>query len=567
MGALRSILALISTARCALESAALSLGQSHNGRRTPPHLIHIVADDVGWNDLGVSNHEIKTPNIDRLMRGGVQLERFYAQKECAPSRSSMMTGRLPFRYGYYSNPSDDGAIPTNYTLLPEILRGKGYRTHAVGKWHCGFNTKEVTPTYRGFESFLGFWHWGEEYFGHVFPPYYKVAKCRGIDLMNASGPEISPALVHHGTFSTDLYLAEFERIVATHPASEPLYVYFALQNAHDPYEHVPPELLHGYSPSMHPLRRNFSALVSNLDWAVGKVQAAMEQAGLWEDTVLFFNSDNGGELLFQDQSKCSDDCLTTGCCGGAGSNWPLRGGKFTLWEGGVRSRSFVYAASPSLIPKARRGTTWSGLAHVSDVLPTLAGLAGAKVAPANRTKVSFSTVNGAGQAVDGVVTDGFDLWGAITEGLPSPRTELLHQPLNMYWDKECQEADTSNPFVPSCGASITVWPLKLYIGFPGDDRVVDAKQGMSFSHSAIQTSRHLCSDTPCLFNIDEDPSESTDLAAHQPEDVARLSERLQALSVPEAAPQPPDAMTPDPSDQACSMLAKRGAWYPWAQAV
>lgn len=549
-------------------------------RTSRPHLVHIVADDVGWYDLSITNDEMRTPNIQRLVDNGVLLERFYAQKECAPSRSSMLTGRLPFRYGYYQNPSDDGAIPLNYTLLPSLLKKQGYRTHAIGKWHCGFRKKEHTPTYRGFDSFFGFWHWGEEYLAHVFPPYYKDAKCRGLDLVNATGPAMVSASKLSGIFSTDAYVSEFERIVSSHPGAEPLYVYFALQNAHDPYEHVPSHLLAGYHASMDPMRRNFSALVENLDWAIGKVQNALEKAGLWENTVLFFNSDNGGELPYHDQSRCGGDCLTTSCCGGAGSNYPMRGGKFTLWEGGVRARSFVYSASTELLPQARRGQSWRGLSHVSDVFATLAGLAGADVSAApgpdngflgtGLTAVSVATGrrlmrNTRYSVVEGVQTDGYDLWAAIVGDLPSPRKELVFQPLNMYWDKECKESDETNPFVPSCGASITVWPYKLYTGFPGDGRVV-VPANTTLGESFHQTPRDLCVDTPCLFNLEEDEVESEDIAAKEPSIVNSLLSRLHDLSTPEAAPQPADAMTPEPSDEACSKVFASGAWLPWETA-
>ena len=100
---------------------------------SPPHIVHVVADDLGWSDLGfAATTAPRTPNIDALAMGGVRLERFYAAKECAPSRTAIMTGRLPFQYGYYQNPSDEGGVPLNYTFLPETLHAAGYATHAIG---------------------------------------------------------------------------------------------------------------------------------------------------------------------------------------------------------------------------------------------------------------------------------------------------------------------------------------------------------------------------------------------------------------------------------------------------
>jgi len=289
----------------------------------------------------------------------------------------------------------------------------------------------------------------------------------------------------------------------------------------------------------------------------------LQKAGLWNDTVLLFTSDNGGELPFADQSKCTSSCLTTGCCGGAGNNYPLRGGKFTLFEGGIRSRSFIHGAQP-WIPESRRGSEWHGLAHVSDVFATFAGLAGADVSHATKSS-GTGAVSGAGEAtlVDAVRTDGFDLWQAIVQGQASPRKEIVHQPINMYWNSSCAASDVSNPFTPSCGGSITVWPYKLIKGFPGDARVVELQPQSDSINNNIRTPRDLCVEAPCLFNIDVDPSESTDLAGRQPDLVRSLSARLHELSKPQAAPQPADALTPVPSDAACAVVKSTGAWQPW----
>jgi len=515
----------------------------------PPHIVHIVGDDIGWNDLGISNPSMLTPNIDQLANDGIKLEYFYAAKECAPSRTSIMTGRTPFKYGYYQNPSDDGGVPLNYTMIPTVLKAQGYSTHAVGKWHAGFRTANHTPTYRGFDSFLGYWHWGEEYTSHIFPPYYKQAKCRGVDFTNATGSQLEP-LLHRGAGvqSSKLFVTEVERILATRQPSQPLYLYLAFQNAHDPYEHAPPELVAQYSHEANLMRRNFSAIVSDMDRAIGAVVKLLEAAAMWQDTVLWFNSDNGAELPFADQSSCNSACHTTACCGGAGNNAPLRGGKFTVWEGGIRSRSFVYTKSLDLLPKTRRGSTWRGLSHVSDLFATFAHLSGAP-------------------ARDSAETDGYNLWPALREGGSSPRQELLHQPLNMFWNVSCTPADLSNPFTPSCGAAFTQWPYKLIIGFAGDNRTVVPPHLTAGAAGASPTSsRTACAEQPCLFDISSDPTESHDIAQSHPGLLAKLHGRLLQLSVPEALPQPADALTPNPSDKECSKVVETGAWQPWEAA-
>jgi len=379
---------------------------------------------------------------------------------------------------------------------------------------------------------------------HVFPPYYKAAKCRGVDFTNATGKTLNPLLTLNGTQSSTAFVRHIAHIIDQHPPADPLYLYVAFQNAHDPYENAPEALVRSYAKETDAIRRNFSAIVTDLDDGVGAILKLIEEAGLSQDTLVWFNSDNGGELPFADQSKCDATCQTTACCGGAGNNYPLRGGKFTLWEGGVRARSFV---SGPLIPEALRGSTWPGLSHVSDVFATFAHLA---KAPAT------------------MPTDGFNLWPAISSGGPSPRTELVHQPINRYWNISCTPADLSNPFLPSCGAAFTQWPYKLIVGYAGDNRTVplpgESAEDLGASSAEVaSTPRTACVGSPCLFDLSKDPAEAHNLAMEQPHEVSRLHARLLQLSAPQASPQPADALTPNPSDEECAKVVETGAWQPW----
>ena len=127
-------------------------------QRAKPHIIHVVADDLGYHDVGYRNPHMLTPTLDSLRACGLTLENFYSFKACGPSRASILTGRYPFRMGIYSNEDINNGVPTNFTFLPEILKAAGYATHAVGKWHLGYRSEELTPTRRGFDTFFGFWH-------------------------------------------------------------------------------------------------------------------------------------------------------------------------------------------------------------------------------------------------------------------------------------------------------------------------------------------------------------------------------------------------------------------------
>lgn len=181
-------------------------------------------------------------------------------------------------------------------------------------------------------------------------------------------------------------------------------------------------------------------MVTALDEAVSNVTTALKVAGMWDNSILVVHTDNGGELPYDD-----------GTGGGAGSNTPLRGGKFSLWEGGVRGRAWV---SGPLVPESRRNTTWSGLMHVSDLLPTICEATGTAV-PADTGPFPL---------------DGYAQWANIVEGRPSPRKVIVHQPLNEYWNGSCTQRDVADKFQPSCGGGILDWPFKLLTGFPGDGR-------------------------------------------------------------------------------------------------
>uniref|UniRef100_A0A8C4EDB6 Sulfatase N-terminal domain-containing protein n=1 Tax=Dicentrarchus labrax TaxID=13489 RepID=A0A8C4EDB6_DICLA len=338
----------------------------------PPHLVFIMVDDQGYGDIGYHGSDIHTPVLDQLAAEGVKLENYYVQPICSPSRSQLMTGRYQIHTGLQHSiirSRQPLCLPSDIPTLPERLVEAGYATHMVGKWHLGFCRRSCLPTGRGFQSFLGTLTGSGDHFSYQS---CDGAEACGFDLHDGD----RPAWEMTGNYSTLV-----KQILSSHDPDKPLFLYLSLQAPHTPLQ-VPDHFLHHYDSQSNRLRRHYAAMLSCLDEGVGKVVQELKTSGLYQNSVLIYSSDNGGQPL------------------SGGSNWPLRGGKGTYWEGGIRAVGFVH--SPLL---KRKGVVSRALIHVSDWYPTLLGLAGA-----------LSSHRG---------LDGHDVWGTISEGLRCPRTEIL----------------------------------------------------------------------------------------------------------------------------------------------
>ena len=375
--------ALAAAAMASLAPASLRSAMAQLPSRRP-HIIYIVADDLGWKDVGFHGSDIKTPNIDRLAQEGARLEQFYVQPMCTPSRAALMTGRYPCRYGLQTlvipTPGKYG-LPTDEWLLPQALKAAGYRTVMVGKWHLGHADRKFWPRQRGFD-----YHYGSMV-GEI--DYYSHSSAGVLDWYRNDRPVKEPGYV------TQLWGADAVAQVDAHDPKTPLFLYLAFTAPHSPYQ-APQEYIDRYRHIEDPTRRTYAAMITCMDDEIGKLISALEKRKMRENTLIVFMSDNGGNrtALLAGDTDVSKLKLPA-------DNGPYRGGKGTLYEGGTR-----VAALANWPGRIKPGEV-NGMMHVVDMYPTLAGLAGAK--PGNAKPL-----------------DGMDVWSTISNGAPSPRQEIVY---------------------------------------------------------------------------------------------------------------------------------------------
>ncbi|ESO91396.1 hypothetical protein LOTGIDRAFT_182669 [Lottia gigantea] len=456
-----------------------------------PHILFIVADDLGWNDVGFRNPDMITPNINKLAHEGVIFNSSYVLPVCSPSRSAFMSGLYPFKTGfqhYVVGNSQNTCLPHDLTLLPQQMKKAGYSTHAIGKWHLGYCNWNCTPTYKGFDTFFGYYNGAEDYFQHTMGPFYDLRDNEKI------------AWDQKGKYSAQFFADRASDIIKQHDTQKPLFMYLPFQNVHAPIQ-VPPKYSDLYPHVVNYGRKHFSGMVTALDEAIGNITKSLQDRKMLEDTLILFTADNGGELVAY------------------ANNWPLRGGKHTLWEGGTRVTAFMRGYG---IQNA--GTHYNGMIHAVDWMPTLIGIAG-------------------GQQVPGI--DGINQWDSIRMNQPSKRTEFIY--------------NLDDFFIPSQGhAAIRDGDWKLILGYPG---LYDGwyKPMNDTRDTPLYDFIYTPGDKPArLFNIKDDPLERNEISALHPDIVDRL---IGKINVYRKSMVPANFPTPDPM---AHTVAKRngGAWSP-----
>lgn len=320
-----------------------------------PHIVYLMADDLGWQDLGYLGKEIRTPHIDRLAEGAVRLNQFYVQPYSSQTRAALMTGRYPFRYGLQTLsllPQSPYGLPVEERVLAQTLKDAGYRTALVGKWQLGHARPEWRPTRRGFDHFYGTLAGGIDHFRKAGPA--------GADWHRNDKP------VKDEGYDTTLIGREAAALVARHDPAAPLFLWVSFNSPTAPLQ-APREAIDRNSHIRDGTRRTYAGMVTALDDAVGAIVAALDKKGMSDDTVFVFHSDNGGAVAHKIPTGDGDVER------GAADNGPYRDGLGTLYEGGVRVPAFI-----KWVKGLDAGVT-NALIHVTDLYPTLAGLARARL--------------------------------------------------------------------------------------------------------------------------------------------------------------------------------------------
>lgn len=441
------------------------LGAPASATPQQPNILIMVADDLGWADVGYHGGNIDTPSLDLLAQQGVRLNRFYTTPICSPTRAALMTGRDPIRLGVAYGvifPWDNIGVHPDEHFMPETFQAAGYQTAIVGKWHLGHAQMTYHPNNRGFEHFYGHLHTEVGF----YPPF-----------SNQGGKDFqrNGVSIDDQGYETYLLADEVSRYIRERDRERPFLVYMPFIAPHTPLD-APVELQDKYKnietdlplarsrqtddtrliskvmlqPSARPM---YAAVVDAMDQAIGRVLDTLDQEGIADNTIVLFFSDNGGAAYSY----------------GGANNAPLRGGKGETFEGGIRVTSLM--RWPAMLEP---GQIFDQIMSVMDVFPTIADAA--DVRPGN----SFAL-------------DGRNMWPALKSGAEVP----LDAPLIF-------------------GSEIPIYGNFNFAAFNEEWKLVQE----------VQQEQIAITVTNYLFKISDDPYEYNNLAAVYPDIVENLSKAI-----------------------------------------
>lgn len=402
-----------------------------------PNFVFILADDLGSADVGWRGSEIPTPNLDRLAKAGVELTAHYTAPVCSPTRAGLLTGRYWSRFGI-TVPNSFQCLPDGTPTLATLLRERGYQTALIGKWHLGgAMLTNKWPAKFGFDYSYGSLDGAVHPFTHV----YTSGGTGGDDGAGVATWHRNGDITNETGHVTDLLVKEAIAFIERAKA-KPFFLYLPFSAPHEKCletpewmekcRHIPAD------------RRTYAAMIAHLDDAVGKIVAELDAAGLRENTIIVFASDNGGV--------------------NQGRNEPLRGKKAEVYEGGIRNLAFVNW--PGQLLPGKNETPFC----LTDWLPTLGHLAGAKIPPS-------------------IQLDGVDLW---------PSLAAKNHPTQM------RDIYISGLSGKSAALRRDDWKLVCFL-----------------TNQPVRCE---------LYNLKNDPFEKNDLATAQPAKVSELFSALKKIS-------------------------------------
>lgn len=417
----------------------------------PPNIVIILADDLGWGDLGCYGHpSIRTPHLDQMAAEGMRFTDFYvAACVCTPSRAALLTGRLAVRSGMAGTPKgrdvlfprDNNGLPTNEITIAAALKTRGYATAAIGKWHLG-ELPPYLPIRHGFDSYYGLpWSNDMEPARHI-PKNASSSLHQNLDWWQARLMR-NDKVIETGTDLSTLtqrYTREALKFIHDH-RDHPFFLYLA-----HTYPHVPlfaSQHFQDTSP-----RGLYGDVVEELDWSVGQVLDTIRDEGLADNTFVFFTSDNG-------------PWLTKDLAGGSAG--PLRDGKGSTWEGGMREPGIAWWPG-----KIKPGQINHDIACSMDLFTTSLTLAGVPL-PSDR------------------IIDGVDMSPMLFGTGPDQRQVMFYYRTD-----------------------------QLYAVRKG------AYKAHFWTHSGYSKEPPIRHDPPLLFQLENDPGERVDAAADHPEVIANI---------------------------------------------
>merc|ERR1712232_148713 len=389
-------------------------------------------------------------------------------------------------------------IPRNMTGMAEHLKAAGYATHQVGKWDAGMATPDHTPQGRGYESSLGYFHHANDYWTEHVGAY--------VDMWDTDGPAVgqngsAPPRGHtpKGTWKEEDY-EEYKfrnrvlSIISKHDVSKPLFMCYCFHIVHEPLE-VPESTYAEFTPMANDYivnglhhRHTYQAMVKYMDDAIGEIVTLLKKRSMWDNTLVVFQTDNGGPSFTGSQHTAN--------------NYPLKGSKMTNWEGGIRGNAFVSGGFLAQKAPERVGSKLEGYTHMCDWYATFAALAGVDPTDFKAAKAKLPPI------------DSLNLWPYLSGQVnTSPRTEVF-----------------ADPGVLIMGD----WKLLGYGSKGGAFNVGTACwMGPEYPNGTSNpgcSRQELCKETGgCLYNIKEDPGEHSNLATSHKQELKQLQTRLEAL--------------------------------------